>query len=564
MKYRYIANLLPGSAFLLIAALSTLAPPASSAQSRKQRRAMAQQEAAIEANLRQHIALLASDSLEGRRTGTPGEAKAVAYLENYYKTLGIAAPQGWSSYRQPFTIDQGKFATKNTHLIIDDQPLAWEKDYFAFGWAAPGTLKRATAVALQESGEPWWLDLEEVLTKEKDNPHFALASWIATQAKTAQAKGATALLVYNSSKLPDNLKYQATDREQTVNIPVVYLTPAAAQRLKLAADSHPYIDLQLAFEPKTRTGTNVVAYLHRNAPRTIILGAHLDHLGYGEDENSRHTGEPAIHNGADDNASGTAALMELARLLQQQTSLPYNVLIAHFSGEELGLYGSKYLAANLPPNLPSPVFMMNMDMVGRLNDSSRALTIGGIGTSPAWPAIIEAAQPREFTLKYDSSGTGPSDHTSFYRLNMPVLFFFTGLHTDYHKPSDDAALINYKGTRQIVEYMQRIIQASAQQPQISFTKTKEQSMGTGRFKVSMGIMPDYTFTGTGVRADGVVDGRAAQKAGLQAGDVVIQLGDHLITGVDTYMDALNRFDKGQTTTVTIRRGQQLHQFTITF
>jgi C-terminal processing protease CtpA/Prc len=208
--------------------------------------------------------------------------------------------------------------------------------------------------------------------------------------------------------------------------------------------------------------------------------------------------------------------------------------------------------------------MINLDMVGRLNDSSRALTIGGVGTSPAWPALLQLEAQKEFTIKIDSSGTGPSDHTSFYRKDLPVLFFFTGLHTDYHKPSDDAPLINYKGMVSILHYIMSIIERTKPQDKLPFTKTREQSMGGGRFKVSIGIMPDYTFSGQGVKVDGVIEGRPAQKAGIQAGDVILQLGDHLITSVETYMQALNRFEKGQQTTVTIKRGTEVKEFPITF
>ncbi|QGW29822.1 M28 family peptidase [Phnomibacter ginsenosidimutans] len=236
----------------------------------------------------------------------------------------------------------------------------------------------------------------------------------------------------------------------------------------------------------------------------------------------------------------------------------------HFSGEELGLYGSKFYTEHPLVDVKQVNYMINMDMVGRLNDSSKVLTIGGIGTSPAWPSILKMNEQTDFTIKVDSSGTGPSDHTSFYRKDLPVLFFFTGLHTDYHKPSDDAQLINYSGTRKIVQYISRIIDQTPAAEKLAFTKTKEQQMGGGRFKVSIGIMPDYTFSGQGVKADGVIDGRPAQKAGVQAGDVIIQLGEHLITSVETYMQALNRFDKGQQTTVTIKRGNEIKEFAISF
>src|SRR5690606_10352109 len=198
------------------------------------------------------------------------------------------------------------------------------------------------------------------------------------------------------------------------------------------------IKFTTALSEKKRTGYNVLGYIDNDAATTIILGAHFDHLGYGEDGNSRHTAhELSIHNGADDNASGTAALIELAKKLKQSKAKNNNYLFIAFSGEELGLYGSKYFTENPTIDLKTTNYMINMDMVGRLSDSTKSVTIGGYGTSPAWSSVISAVPGSSIAVKIDSSGTGPSDHTSFYRKDIPVLFYFTGLHTDYHKPSDD-------------------------------------------------------------------------------------------------------------------------------
>jgi aminopeptidase YwaD len=208
-------------------------------------------------------------------------------------------------------------------------------------------------------------------------------------------------------------------------------------------------------------------------------------------------------------------------------------------------------------------YMINMDMVGRLNDSA-SLTIGGVGTSPTWPDILQTSSTPGFNFKIDSSGTGPSDHTSFYRKDIPVLFFFTGLHTDYHKPTDDADKINFEGETKIVNYILQVIENAGAKDKLAFTKTKEQTMGTGRYKVSVGIMPDYAFSGAGVRADGVIDGRPAQKAGLKTGDIIVKLGKHAVSDMQTYMQALNQFEKGQTTTITIKRGKEEKELPITF
>ena len=199
------------------------------------------------------------------------------------------------------------------------------------------------------------------------------------------------------------------------------------------------IELQVSLSSKIRKARNIIAYINNNANNTVVLGAHYDHLGYGEDKNALDAVHE-VHNGADDNASGTAALLELARKLKNNSPKANNYLLMHFSGEELGLMGSKYWLDN-PTIQASANYMINMDMVGRY-DTARKLTIGGYGTSPVWGNIVPELA-KNLAYKLDSAGTGPSDHASFYRKDIPVLFFFTGSHPDYHKASDDWEKMNY-------------------------------------------------------------------------------------------------------------------------
>jgi hypothetical protein len=277
------------------------------------------------------------------------------------------------------------------------------------------------------------------------------------------------------------------------------------------------------------------------------------------------TGDLGIHNGADDNASGTSSMIELAFLLKNSKAKRYNYLFIAFSAEELGLNGSKYFVENPTVSLNNINYMINMDMVGRLNDSSKTITVGGYGTSPSWKPMFDAVKKKDFTIRFDSSGTGPSDHTSFYRKDIPVLFFFTGLHSDYHKPSDDADKINYVGMLKIIRFIQQMIEADKQEPKLVFTKTREQQTSTSaRFSVSMGIMPDYSFSGSGVRVDGVSDNRPAKKAGIQAGDIVKQLGEYKTSSVESYMQALSKFKKGDKTTTIVLRGDKEISFEILF
>ena len=321
--------------------------------------------------------------------------------------------------------------------------------------------------------------------------------------------------------------------------------------------------MNISVGDKTRTGTNVIGYINNNSPGTVVLGAHYDHLGYGEDANSLFTGgSTQVHNGADDNASGTAALIELARLLKDSRAKKNNYLFIAFSGEEQGLYGSKYFTENPTVPLASVHYMINMDMVGRLDGAAHTMTVGGYGTSPAWGRAFaqsgrNALYQGPVRFRFDSSGTGPSDHTSFYRKDIPVLFYFTGLHPDYHRPSDDFEKINYNGTMHLVKHIQSLIESLDPQPKPAFTKTAEKQAGTAaRFSVTLGIMPDYTFRGAGVRVDGVTEGRPAQQVGMQTGDVIVQLGDHPVTSLEAYMQALARFSKGDKTVVYFQRGNE--------
>ncbi|HYJ38940.1 MAG TPA: PDZ domain-containing protein, partial [Chitinophagaceae bacterium] len=199
------------------------------------------------------------------------------------------------------------------------------------------------------------------------------------------------------------------------------------------------------------------------------------------------------------------------------------------------------------------------------SDSSKTLTIGGIGTSPTWGKTISSVYGKNLVLRYDSSGTGPSDHTSFYRKSIPVLFFFTGLHTDYHRPSDDANKINYNGTLMVIRQVYNVIEKNNTQNKLVFTPTREsQTTTTARFSVTLGIMPDYTFSGTGVRVDGVSENRPAQKAGIKAGDVILQLGEHSTNSMESYMQALGKFKKGESAKLKFKRGNEALETTVQF
>ncbi|WP_425076357.1 M28 family peptidase [Psychroserpens sp. S379A] len=330
---------------------------------------------------------------------------------------------------------------------------------------------------------------------------------------------------------------------------------------KPKTDPHQEVNYTVKDGDSTITGTNVIGFLDNEAENTIIIGAHYDHLGYGA-EGSLFRGESQeIHNGADDNASGVAVLLNLAMKLKEKNT-GNNYLFMAFSGEEMGLLGSNYFTKNPTIDLSKANYMINMDMVGRLKQDS-TLAVYGVGTSPILKQVVKANNSK-FKVIENESGVGPSDHTSFYNSDIPVLHFFTGQHEDYHKPGDDFEKLNYEGMEIISSYIFDIISDLDDNGKLAFRKTKNESEDVPRFKVGLGVIPDYLYDGKGMRIDGVSEDKPAQKAGLQKGDIVVKLGDSLVTDMMSYMRALSTFDNGDTTKVTVKRGEDEVEAVIEF
>lgn len=303
------------------------------------------------------------------------------------------------------------------------------------------------------------------------------------------------------------------------------------------------------------TGYNVIGMIDNPGDEVIVVGAHYDHLGMGG-FSSLHRGEQSVHNGADDNASGVTAMLHLATVLKKQT-LNRDIVFIGFSGEEKGLWGSNYFTKNPTIDLKKVNFMINMDMIGRL-DSTKGLAVNGVGTSPMWSEILDTSNADSIKLVKSQSGVGPSDHTSFYFQDIPVLHFFTGQHDDYHKPSDDIEKVNIEGIIQIADLIERIIIQTDSTTKMEFTKTKDESRKAPRFTVTLGVVPDYLFDGKGMRIDGVSAEKPAEKAGIQKGDIVVQLGDSTIRDMMSYMRTLATFKKGDQTKVKVQReGEEL-------
>ncbi len=337
------------------------------------------------------------------------------------------------------------------------------------------------------------------------------------------------------------------------------------QTFSFTPSSNPHESAQFAegTPDNTITGTNVVGYIDNKAETTVVIGAHYDHLGLGG-EGSLHRGGEAVHNGADDNASGVAIMLNLAQRLQnKEAPAENNYLFIAFSGEEMGLLGSNYFVKNPTIDTKKVSYMINMDMVGRLNREN-TLAVHGVGTSPVFKQALFANNDQDLTIAEHESGIGPSDHTSFYLADIPVLHFFTGQHEDYHKPGDDSEKLNYGGMERISTYIMNIITDLDDNGQLAFRKTKNESEDVPRFKVALGVVPDYLYTGEGMRIDGVSEDKPAQRAGLQKGDIVVQLGTHQVTDMMSYMKALASFEEGESTQATVLRDESKLEVTVTF
>jgi hypothetical protein len=336
------------------------------------------------------------------------------------------------------------------------------------------------------------------------------------------------------------------------------------QKFTFKASKNPHQEAEFTSEKNdsTETGENVIGYIDNKAENTVVIGAHYDHLGMGGEGSLYREGE-AIHNGADDNASGVAMMLHLADSLQKKGSPKNNnYLFIAFSGEEEGLLGSNYFVKNPTINTKKITYMLNMDMVGRLN-SENTLAVYGVGTSPILKQTVNA-NAGDLNIAENESGVGPSDHTSFYLADIPVLHFFTGQHEDYHKPSDDTEKVNFAGMEIVSNYIFSIIKDLDSQKKLPFKKTKNESEVIPDFKVTLGVVPDYLFSGKGMRIDGISEDRPAQKAGLQKGDIVVKMGDYEVTDMMSYMKSLSKFEKGQTTKVTIDRSGELKEVEVTF
>lgn len=529
-------------------------------------------------NLKEHIYYLASDKLSGRNTGSKGEKRSYDYISEQYKKMGLL-PKGELGFLQPFSFNYGKRISGKNQLTLNGQDLSLDEDFYPLNSSANGKVKGKIVdvgfgIVAPSIGYDSYQNLSnlkgtiyliECSTPDGDSPHSKYSPFadIKTRIQQAKSKGAIAVIFTNTMQDAEDLKANLEMNSTIEEIPVIFLKAATLKKYR--QDEFNTASITINLEKISLTGHNIAAFLDNGAPLTVVIGAHYDHLGYGEYGNSLYRGEPGIHNGADDNASGTAAVVELARYFKNNgIKENNNYLFLNFSGEELGLIGSKYWLEHATIDTSKINFMINMDMIGRY-DPDKGMEISGLGTSPEAFNFIRAISYDGLKLKQGESGTGPTDHASFYYANIPVLNFFTGTHEDYHKPSDDADKINYPAEASIIQLIESIVIQLDDDGQLPFFRTKETDMSNvPRFKVRLGIIPDYLYDGNGLRVDGVDDGKPAALAGIKKGDIIVAIGDFIISDIMAYMKALAAFKNGDTTTIVVKRGDVNVEMQATF
>lgn len=527
----------------------------------------------VQKKLLGHIQFLADDALEGRLTGTPGEALALDYISKRFKAYGVK-PAGSNGYSQSFDFIERIEPSENTYLKINGEIWQGGNDYYPINGSGNGVVNADVYFAgfgikapelhynnYEGNGDKKGkIFIIELGAPDGNHPHSKYADHIKVDKKisTAIEEGAAAVIFINKGDSTDDLSSDLSSKVSPYSIPVVF-----AKRDLDYLDVED-ITLQVEILKINATGHNVVGFIDNKAPTTVVIGAHYDHLGYGDPDHSLYRGEPAIHNGADDNASGVSLMLELAAMLKKSKYKNNNYLFIAFSGEELGLYGSSYFTKSDLFGKYQINYMLNMDMVGRLDSTEKTVIINGVGTSPVFK-MLDSIHVGDMKIKTTESGIGPSDHTSFYLKDLPVLHFFSGTHNDYHKPSDDWQKINIAGMSYIGEYMFELVGKLNTRGKIAFTKTKEENSGkVSAFKVTMGVVPDYTWSGEGMRIDGVSDNKPAAAAGLKSGDIILQIADEKVKDIYAYMAALGKFKKGDTVNVIIKRGEELKELVVTF
>jgi hypothetical protein len=541
-------------------------------------------------SIRNHIAVLASDSLEGREVGEPGELRAAAYISRVFASAGVRPAGDSGAYLQGFDFIKRIELGDSNRLVLNEVELTPGREFSPLHHSANATYRFGEIVdvgygVVAPHGGPDDYAGKNVAGKavlirryspdavdSSDTSAAAVNRYADLTAKinTAIDHQAAGVFVITPTTHDDTLLGMAATRVTPKEIPVVFLRRAALNRLGLSPDS-PALESaegQTDLRRIRDSGYNVVGLLPGQTDSVIILGAHYDHLGWGT-ESSRYLGkEKKIHYGADDNGSGVAALLELARRFAS-TSIPprHTLLFLAFSGEEAGLLGSSHYVRNWTVPRDKARLMVNMDMVGRLNEQEKGLIVLGAGTCAQFKTYFDSLTAPAVKMTFSESGSGPSDHAAFYNDSIPVLHFFTGAHPDYHTPDDVVDKIDFDGVVAVTDVVASIVRHFDQSPEeLVFIRTKDDQQGRHRsqFSVTLGVMPDYISEVKGLRIDGVSPGRPADRAGMLRGDVIIRLGEKPIGDIYDYMSALGQFRLGDSAQAQVVRGADTLTVTVEF
>ncbi len=559
-------------------------------------------------SLQSYIKTLASDAFEGRAPGTTGGHLATVYVQQKFAEYGLTPFQSLPDYLQAFNVTTSlKAGEQNAIALKVKRPFRLGVDFMPLGYSSNGkvTSRQVVFVGYGISTEKYD-DYKGVDVKGKivlmmryspdgDNPHsefFEHAS-IWKKLSTAREKGAIGALIFTGERNGDD-KLIDISRDRLAGdagIPAMNITRALAANVlmtkpkvlsqiqeKIDQTKQPnsfelnsFVSMQTEIVRVKAETYNVIGYLPASTPSDeyLVVGAHYDHIGYGgPGSGSLAPDEKKIHYGADDNASGSAGLLELVRIFaKRKHMLKRNLVFMAFGAEEMGLLGSAHFVNHPVFALDKTIAMLNMDMIGRMKDS--VLAISGIGTAKEFEELCKAENRENFKLKLSPDGFGPSDHSSFYAKNIPVLFFFTGNHANYHKPSDTWEKINYSDEARVVSYVARLIEKIDASPRPTFTRAQSEMAQASRssmggFRVSFGSIPNYSEEVEGVLLDGVREGSVAEKTGLKAGDIIIKMGEKDIRNVYDYTDAIKSLKPGDSITVVVKRGAETLSLLATF
>ncbi|MBI2485488.1 MAG: M28 family peptidase [Deltaproteobacteria bacterium] len=558
-----------------------------------------------------HIRYLAADELEGRKAGTEGCEKAANYISSHFQRAGLKPLGGSATYFQNFSFTSGiKFGSPNS-LTLEQRSrrldLEVGKDFFPLSFSSNGEVSGELVFAGYGISAPNlnYDDYSRINAKDKivivlrytpegNDPkslfyNYASLRYKATNARGKGAKGIIFITPFSHDEEEDlgGLRVDLSFKDS--GIQTVILRRKIAEEIlglvgkdikdlerelsnkKVNSFVIPDVKVQIHTEliHEGSATSNVIGFLEGSNPtlkdEVIIIGAHYDHIGLwdGYSRGRSETREGKVHNGADDNASGVAGLLELADYFSShKKSLQRSLLFIAFSGEELGLLGSSYYVKNPEIPLDKTIAMINMDMIGRLRNQK--LTVLGTGSSPEWKTLIESVNYNTgLTLKISDSGFAPSDQVVFYAKEIPVLQFFTGVHPDYHTPDDDWQKINLEGERKILKLISNIVWDLTKSPEkIAFSRAREEEKTASSFNVYLGTIPDYSDESDGVKLIGVKEGSPAQKAGLRSGDNIVGFDGKTITNIYDYVYSLAESKPGVSAEIVVIRGTKPVKFNI--